>query len=473
MSRPSTVLRTGAAPALAVLLALALTPGAGWAAPPPPAPRTAAGAESLLAAPSSRPLARALAEWAKQAPLDDLLWLLRLPPAETREHELALVDAALARTPAGRGALRQRLLARRAAAAPPRRGEPALPLLEALRPWASVHRVASLLPDSGDYAGHTRILRAALAAGLRWRRPPGARPIAFDTLGTGDSDPARLAAQFDEVTARSDLVIGELLSVPTQALATAAVVRGVVLVSPTATDERIGRIGPRVFRVGPGPEARARALADVVLGREPRRVAIMGSAEGLRGAFAAAFASEVAARGGRIVRREAARRLGTEAARQAAALKAAGVEVLLWDGPSRDAETLVRALAGEGAAIRVCGGPALEPEGMRPSARGLFEGVTWVAEDWRLAPEARAHVDSLAAATGTPAGSLWTRGFLAGRLVAAAVDGGARTPHELARALRPENATLAAGNVLDATRDGATLPVYVVRNGRAVEAGTP
>jgi ABC-type branched-subunit amino acid transport system substrate-binding protein len=457
--------------AWAALVALAVVlPGSALAAPPRGGPRTVAQAESLLGAQPSRANARALSDWAKQAALDDLLWLLRLPPAVTREAELALVDAALARAPAGRGQLRQRLLARRAAAAAPRRGEPPLPRLDELRPWASVFRLASLLPDSGDYAGHTRILRAALAAGLQWRRAPGARPLVLDTLGTGDSDPARLAAAFEEVTARSDLVFGELLSVPTQALATAATSRGVVLVSPTATDERIGRIGTRVFQVGPGAEARARALAAVVLGRAARRVAILGSAAGVRGPFADAFAAEVTARGGRIVRREPARRLGTEAVRQAASIRAGGVEVVFFDGAARDAETLVRALAGEGASVRVCGGPELAPEGMRPPARGLFEGVTWVAEDWRLEPEARTHADSLAARAGLRMGSLWTRGFLAGRLVAGAVDGGARTPNELARALRAADPVLAAGNVLDAPGAGATLPVYVVRNGRATEA---
>jgi ABC-type branched-subunit amino acid transport system substrate-binding protein len=462
---------------LAGVALLGLAPGLAGAAPRGEPPRSGlrstADAESLLAAMPTRAGLRALADWARRAELDDLLWVLRQPVAGARDGELALVDAALARTPAGRGELRQRLLARRAAAAAPRRGEPPLPRLDALRPWASAWRVASILPDSGEYAGHSRVLRAALAAGLEWRRAPGARPLVFDTLGTGESEPARVAAAFDRAVARSDLVLGELLSVPTQALATAAVASGVVLVSPTATDERIGRIGPRVFQVGPGPAARARALAEVVLGSSARRVAIVGSAAGMRSAFADAFATEAIARGGRVVRREPARGMGRESLAQAASIKAAEAEVLLWDGPARDAETLVRALAGEGAAVRVCGGPALSPDGMRPAARGLFEGVTWVADDWRLGAAARAHVDSLAARTGTRVGSLWTRGFLAGRLVAAAIDGGARTPNELARALRAGDATLAQGNVLDAPREGATLPVYVVRGGRAVEAERP
>jgi ABC-type branched-subunit amino acid transport system substrate-binding protein len=276
---------------------------------------------------------------------------------------------------------------------------------------------------------------------------------------------------FAEATERSDVIIGELLSVPTQALATATVTRGVVLISPTATDHLIGRIGPRIFQVGPGPEARARALADHVLGRTPRRVAIVGSASGLRGLFASAFAAEVTSRGGRVVRREPSRSSAADAALQASTLKSSGAEVLFWDGPGRDAETLVRALASAGASVRLCGGPALAPESLRPAARPLFEGVTWVAEDWRLAARERALVDSLAAATGTRSGSLWPRGFLAGRAIAAAVDGGARTPNEVARALRAADSLLAAASVLDATREGATIPVYVIRRGRAVEVG--
>jgi len=471
-----------AALALAMLLGLPVRAAPAAAAPhdesrvpPPPrgGVRTAAAAESLLAHPGSRPHLRALEDWARKAPLDDLLWLLRLPPGEPRDMEQVLVEAALDHTPAGRGELRQRLLARHAASRKPKRGEPPLPMLDGLRPWASVFRVASLLPDSGDYAGHTRILRAALLAGLRHGRPAGARPLTLDTLGTGDSDPARIAALFADVAERSDVVIGELLSVPTQALATAAVARGIVLVSPTATDERIGHIGPRVFEVGPGPEVRARALADVVLGKAPRRVAIVGSASGLRGAFAGAFAAEVTARGGRVVRREPSRTSAADAALQASTLKSSGAEVLFWDGPARDAETLVRALASAGATVRLCGGPALAPEGLRPAARPLFEGVTWVADDWRLAASDRALVDSLAAASGTRAGSLWPRGFLAGRAIAAGVDGGARTPNEVARALRAADSLLASVSVLDATREGATIPVYVIRRGRAVEAEGP
>ena len=448
------------------MLAAALAPPAAGA-PAKLVVRSAATADSLLGTPSSPARDRALLEWANRAHSDDLAWLLRRPAGSLGALEVPLVDAALARTSAERTERRQRWLARRAFVAPRqlKRGEVPLPALTALRPEASVFTVGSLLPDSGEYAGYSRAVRAALAEGLRHGRPAGAHALKLDTLGTGDSDPARLAEGYARLASRCDVIVGELLSVPTLSLATAANAAGVVVVSPTATDERIGGMGPRVFAVGPGPRERARALADAVLGRDAVSAAISGSATGVQGAFADAFADEVVARGGRIVRREAVRTQPGELTQQVGSLKASGASVLFWDGPARDAEGLLRLLAGEGVSLRLCGGPALAPEGMRANVRPLLEGVAWVVDDWRLAEPMRAHLDSVARAGGGKPGSLWTRGFIAGHAIAAAVDRGARTPGEISEILRGR----APAATLDPALTASTLPVYVVKNGRAQE----
>jgi ABC-type branched-subunit amino acid transport system substrate-binding protein len=431
---------------------------------------TVAEVEHWLTGPATPARDRMLSEWARGASLDDLVWVLRHPSATLRGSEPALLEAALLRTPPERAELRQRLLARRAIVVPrpARRNEPPLPSLEALRPWASVHRVTAILPDRGEYAGFARAVRLALAEGLRSGRPVGARPIELDTLATGDGDPVRVAAAFEQARPRSDVIVGELLSTPTLALATAVGATGQVLVSPTATDERIGRVGTRVVQVGPGPEARARALADVVLGRTPRVVAISGSSAGVKSAFADAFAAQVTGRGGRIARREATRPTSTDLAAHVRALAESGATVLFWDGPAREAEATLQALATQGVTVRLCGGPALSPEGMRPTARPLLEGVAWVGEDWRLPPPVRERLDSLAGAAGLRSGAFWTQGWLAGRGIAAAIDGGARSAEEVARALRaPGDAT--SPGLLDVRALGATLPVFVMSGGRPVE----
>ena len=453
-------------------LALALAIEASLAAPSRvPAPRSSAEADSLAGAASGPARDRALIEWARHAGVNDLAWLLRRSPAELGGAESGLVDAALAATPPARDELRQRWLARRLLASPRsgRKGEPGLPDLSRLRPHASVFRVAVLLPDSGETGGYAVQVRAALVQGLSYSRAAGA-PIVLDSIGTAAGDPARVAAGLAQARLRSDIVVGELLSVQTLALATGSVLAGVVLVSPTATDERIGRVGPHVFQVGPGAETRARALAGVVLGRDAHAAAIVGSAAGIRGAFAAAFAAEVEARGGRIARREVVR-AAADVAQQASSLLASGADVLFWDGGARELEPLVRALAAAGASLTLCGGPALAPDGMPAKLKPLLEGVTWVADDWRLSDDARARLDTLAAAAGFRAGSLWTRGFLAGRRIADAVDAGARCAAEVADQLRHPDPVLAAAGSLACERDGARLPVFVTRHGKAVEAG--
>ena len=436
------------------------------------APRSSTEADSLAGTVSGPARDRALIEWARHAGVNDLAWLLRRSPAELGGAEPGLVDAALAATPPARDELRQRWLARRLLAAPRsgRKGEPGLPDLSRLRPHASVFRIAVLLPDSGETRGYAVQVRAALDEGLSYGRAAGAPPIVLDSIGTAAGDPARVAAGLAQARLRSDVVVGELLSVQTLALATGSVLAGVVLVSPTATDERIGRVGPRVFQVGPGAETRARALAEIVLGPDAHAAAIVGSAAGIRGAFAAAFAAEVEARGGRIARREVVR-AGADVAQQASGLLASGADVLFWDGGARELEPLVRALAAAGASLTLCGGPALAPDGMPAKLKPLLEGVTWVADDWRLSDDVRARLDTLAAAAGFRAGSLWTRGFLAGRRIADAVDAGARCAAEVADQLRHPDPVLAAAGSLACERDGARLPVFVTRHGKAVEAG--
>jgi ABC-type branched-subunit amino acid transport system substrate-binding protein len=458
---------------LALIVATALL-GLGPAHAAPPArvtvPRTLAEADSLVDTVPTPARDKALVEWAKHAPLNDVAWMLDRGSLRLGGAELPMLDVAFAATPSSRPGLRQRWLARRAlrGARPPKRGEVPMPDLSALRPGASVFRLAVILPDEGEYAEYGRAVRAALAAGLAYDRPAGARPLTLDSLGTADGDPPRVAAAFDSAAVRSDIIVGELLSQPTLSLATAATATGMTLVSPTATDERIGRVGPSIFQVGPGPEARARALAEAVLGREPHAVAVVGSAAGIHGAFAQAFVAEVTARGGRLARREAARTGGSEVTQQAQSLKASGADVLFWDGATRDIEALVRALATEGASLRVCGGPILAPDALRASVRPLLEGVTWVAEDWKLDARSRAFVDSAAAVAHSRAGSLWTRGFLAGRAIAGAIDEGARCAPEVALLLRNRDATLAAAGALECERDGATLPVFVVQRGKVV-----
>jgi ABC-type branched-subunit amino acid transport system substrate-binding protein len=382
-----------------------------------------------------------------------------------------LVEAALRRVPPARFELRRRLEVRALLLDPKaarRAGRDAVEL-EALRPRVTVYRVAALLPDRGDYAGYAASVAAGVRAGLAWRAAGGPRPIALEFHGTGEGEIARGMAALDTVARTCGAVVGDLLSPPTTALAAATRVLGLPLVSTMATDESIGRIGPAVFQVGPASLQRGECLARAVIPAPGTRVAILTSNAEVRGPFTEAFAAAAESLGASVVRRDHYPPGAADFRNTARSLKAAGAQVLFWDGDSREADALLHQLATAGMALRICGGTALAPEQFHAGSRVLLEGVTWVADDWRLAAEPQALLDSLARARGERSGPLWVRGFLAGRRIADAVGAGARTPAELAARLRHPRADLRAWGFLDCAADGATLPVFTVARGRAVE----
>lgn len=336
-----------------------------------------------------------------------------------------------------------------------------------LRPRQSVWRVGVLLPDRGDYAGYAVSVRAALEAGLA--SVPGAGPFTLEPHGTGDAEPARAAGALDSAAAACGVIVGELLSGPTFALAAGTRLAGLPLVSPTATDEAIGAAGPAVFAVGPAGAERGAVLARAITGGRARKVAILTSAALAREPLAVAFAAAAESLGCKIVRRDTYAAGSGDFRTFSRGLRTFGAEVLFWDGEPREAVALLRQLTADGVQVRVCGGTPLAPEQYHAGEKLYLEGVTYVADDWRLAPAHQAVVDSLAQARGEKPGALWTRGFLAGRRIAEGVAAGASTPAELAARLRHRDGTLRAGGFLDCGADGATIPVWTVQRGKSIE----
>lgn len=434
------------------------------------APLTRVTADALAGAPDATGRESRLTDWARRAPLDDVLWVLRRPGSELGKAERALVQAAYDRAPAARAELRRRLELRRALvdASGGRKSAREVSELELQRPRASVWRVGAVLPDEGDYAGYGDALRIALEAGLAWGRTDG---FAFDVVarGSGDNEPARAIAALDTLSRQCGVIVGELLSPPTFALASGTRMLGMPLVSPTATDETIGRSGPMVFAVGPSSEERAIALARAMLDTRGRKLAMLTSQSSANDPFVKAFAAAAESLGARIVRRDTYASGSTDFRILSRGLRTFGAEVLFWDGESREAAALLRQMAADGISIEVCGGSALSPERLHAEARPLLQGVRWVSDDWKLPAAQQATLDSLAKARGDRAGAVWVRGFLAGRRIAAAVDGGARTPAELAARLRHRDGTIRAAGFLECTLDGARLPIHVVQKGKSVE----
>jgi ABC-type branched-subunit amino acid transport system substrate-binding protein len=481
---PGTARRGTAWPALRAGLAalwmvaawtLPVPPRATGAPKGPPPPASVRDADALASRPPEEPRDRALRAWARGAPLADLMYVLRRSPAELGRAEAPLIEAALDRLRGARPertALRARLEARLAFADParaPRDLGARLAGSPVLAPRASVFRLALVLPDSGSYEGYARAVRLGVEAALADANSVSLRPIELVVWPTGDDEPARAAGAATDAALRCGAVIGPLLSVPVFAAAATLRVFGTTLVSPTATDETIGQTGPAVFQVGPAASRRATVLARATL-QPGRRVALLVDADLEESALSRGFAAAAESVGAEIVWR------GTYAAGhpdyrpQARQIEAQRAEVLFWDGDARDGAAILRALAREQVRIQVCGGEALTPAQHHPDARPLLEGAQWVPEDWDVPAGVQGRLDSLATSLGEErAGSLYVRGYYAGRFVAAEVLRGALDPAEIAAGLAARRDPLpvaAARGFLDGTSEDARLEVRTVSRGR-------
>lgn len=469
--RPAPAALAVRAACAALLAALAFAPPAAGAKSEP---SHGPDGESLLKHPVSSDRTKFLATWLRTAKLDELLRLLRYDAAKLGPDEKAIVEAAWKLAPSSDADLKRRLDARRQlvlAEAGDRKATRDLTELQALRPRQSVWRVGVLLPNRGDYAGYAVSVRTALEAGLLWGG--AAEPFLLEFHGTGDAEPARAAAALDSAAVTCGVVVGELLSEPTFALAAGTRMAGLPLLSPTATDEDIGRAGNAVFQVGPASAERGRVLARTVLGGSARKVAILTSTGAARGPLATSFAAAAESLGATIVRRDVYAPGSADFRNLSRAVRTFGAEVLFWDGDSREAVALLKQLGADGISVRVCGGTSLAPDQFHAGEKVLLEGVTYVDDDWSLAPVQKAVVDSIAQSRGERAGSLWTRGFLTGRRLVDAIKSGARTPPELAAKLRHRDPVLRAGGFLDCTLDGATVPVWTIDRGKPVQVGKP
>jgi ABC-type branched-subunit amino acid transport system substrate-binding protein len=418
--------------------------------------------------------------WMRSAPLSELMFLLR-HGAALGANERLLVAEALGRVDEGRPDLRRHLRLRTAAADPGRArrmlgevGRDPGPLLRRAR--ASVFHLAVLLPAEGPYAGFASSVRAGIDAGLAFANARADVTLRARHWNTGDDDPARTAAVLDSASRESAVVIGELLSVPTLALAAGAGAMRLPLISPTATDEDVGRAGDTVFQIGPSAWHRGATLARAALAGGPQRAAVLVSSEVEGGSFHEGFAAAIEAGGGTVVWRDvyAAGNRDFRAAVKRLGIESAGL--VFWHGDAEEGAALLREIQRQRLDVRVCGGEALAPAHQHRSTLPLLEGALYVADDWTLQPGLAAALDRLLREAGVEeTTSLHVRGFLAAYLVAAAVQARALCAEEVTASLLTwvrGDRHLRERGFLDWSAEGADLPVYRLERGepRRIEA---
>jgi ABC-type branched-subunit amino acid transport system substrate-binding protein len=264
--------------------------------------------------------------------------------------------------------------------------------------------------------------------------------------------------------------VGSVLDGPTLVLATAAHLDGLPLVIPGTSDEEIGAIGAPVWQIGPSGFDRGLTLARAVLVGSRARVGILASSAAEGGPFVAGFTAGCRLAQTPVVLRRVYARGSASFTAEIRALIAQQVDLLFWEGDAREAAALLRQLMRERVSLRICGGAALAPERQYRETRMLLEGVQYVPDEWSLAAPLQAVLDSVVhSRAGVEAGPSHVRGFLAGRFLAEAVAGGALTPEEIGEkfaAWAAPDAYLRAHGFLDTRREGATLTVHRVTNGR-------
>ncbi len=276
------------------------------------------------------------------------------------------------------------------------------------------------------------------------------------------------------------VIVGELLTANTAPLAAATQVIGAVLLSPSATNERLATLGDGVFQLYVGTGPAAAALVGHLAKERPRgTVGLLVAATAEDSVRALAVSNACRQAGVGIVAVERVPEAGTDATRPIAALRAKKPDALILLAPPKTVAVVAPQIVSGWKGVRLYGFDDLDPEGMPREAREALEGATLFLSDYALAgaPRDSFEVHYRRAYTEAPT-RMAVRGYLAGLALTRGIEGGAVTPSMLRQALRAQLYETSEGQVLRMLRP--VIPAFaeraVVRGGRTASPsgdGTP
>lgn len=267
------------------------------------------------------------------------------------------------------------------------------------------------------------------------------------------------------------ILVGEILSANTAPLAAATQVLGAVLISPSATNERLAILGDGVFQLHIGAGVTASALARHLAGESPRSsvgMLVARTAEDSLQAMAVVRSCDNAA----------VRVLGTvrvpenevDVTKELAVLKSKRPTALVLVGPQRLMDVVGAQLQNAWPKARVFGFASLDPEALNREAREGLEGAMFFANDYALDGAARDTFDLKYTASFRESPTrMSVRGYLTGLAIAKAVEGGAMTAAMLRESLRGQLYDSDEGRKFRALRPA--VPAFperlVIRGGKA------
>ena len=240
---------------------------------------------------------------------------------------------------------------------------------------------ASRAGDASSYALGVQIAVDHLNAA----RPRGSSPFGVRLAPVEQSSQVIVAAHFRD-DAQVIGVVGHTGSA--QTMEAAAIygdveqrgARGVVAISPTATNPEVTRSSEWVFRVCPTDIDAAKALARYTADSlKARRVAVVFRNDLFGRGFSRNFLPDVEARGARIVEHDPYLAGFTEWDAYAQRLMLRGIDAVVIIGGSTDAVDLIRALRRTGLNPPILGTDDVARLGTDPTAAKEFEGVRFTS----------------------------------------------------------------------------------------------
>jgi len=338
-----------------------------------------------------------------------------------------------------------------------------------------IARVGVIVPLSGRYERYGKTFVNGLRIAVEEHNREFAPSISL-VLYDSEGDPlvgARKARWLLKDHGVS-LLIGELFTANTAPLAAATQVVGAVLLSPSATNERLATLGDAVFQLHVPPATLASALARYLKTAAPRNTAALLVAQtpddSISGAQVAAACKD---QGVSVVAVERVPDGTVDLTRPLAALKAKKAKTLVILGSPRLVGVAAPQIASAWPDVKVAGFESLDPEGLLREARDALDGASFFASDYALLG---APADSFAAryqrVNQEAPTRMSTRGYLVGMAVARAIESGCVNAAGLRETLRGQLYDGEEGRLLHALRP--VIPAeperLVVRGGKAIAA---
>lgn len=268
------------------------------------------------------------------------------------------------------------------------------------------------------------------------------------------------------------VIIGELFSANTAPLAAASQVVGAVLISPSATNERLAILGDAVFQLHLGNGVLAQALTRVLAKEMPKSsVGVLVAGTPDDSARAAALLSSCKTAGVEVAGTEVVPENAVDLTRAISSLrgKRAGALVLLT--PPRLAGIAAAQLPTAWPKARVFGFDALDPAGLNGEARAALEGATYFATDYVLTGAPRDSFETrYRRSFGDSPTRMSVRGYLVGLSVTRGIERGSLNASMLREALRAQLYDSDEGRALRALRPlvPAEPERFAIQSGKAV-----